>query len=337
LWRFASSDVFEPPNAGHQKRHLHTSRRTLISRPIHGLGSERSFHLEKSQVASLLQEFNIPISSSPGDNAPETSYIIGIAIARSARQPCILVSPTSSYADIVQIPFDISNGPRAVEISEALTNLGLRRAPGIIREAVDDLIHSLWSLFSDQQAISVTVSIDAEDGDQLSISNPQILLDPAAKTTRKADESNSGIVYLPMPDPKANVGTLVNGAGLAMNTVDALTFRGVSATNFMDTGGKATSQTVSTGLEMILEDPRVKVVFVNIFGGLTKGDMIAEGIVQAFEKKKAEGGIKVPVVVRIRGTREKEGQLVIQQSGLNGIWAFDDFEEAVKKIKELLA
>jgi len=115
-----------------------------------------------------------------------------------------------------------------------------------------------------------------------------------------------------------------------MNTVDALADLGGRAANFLDTGGKATSETVKRSFELILQDPRVKAIFVNIFGGLTLGDMIARGVILAFK----ELSIPLPVVVRIRGTNEKEGQKLIAESGLD-LWAFDDFEEAANKAIEL--
>lgn len=148
---------------------------------------------------------------------------------------------------------------------------------------------------------------------------------------RELAAEEHGIVYVSLGNKTHDVGTLVNGAGLAMNVVDALAARGVKATNFMDTGGLATSATVAAGFGLLLSDSRVKVIFVNIFGGLTLGDMIAEGIIMAFKEK----DVKVPVVVRIRGTNEEEGQKLIEESGLP-LFAYDDFEEAVAKVKELL-
>lgn len=100
---------------------------------------------------------------------------------------------------------------------------------------------------------------------------------------------------------------IVNGAGLAMNTVDALTLHGGHCANFLDTGGKATSATVKTSFRIIASDPRVRAIFVNIFGGLTRCDMIAEGIIMAFQ----ELDLTVPVVVRLRGTNEEAGQKMV--------------------------
>ena len=93
-----------------------------------------------------------------------------------------------------------------------------------------------------------------------------------------------------------------------MNTNDAIQVLGGSCSNFLDTGGKATKETVKTSFHIILKDPRVKVIFVNIFGGLTLCDMIADGIMLAYR----DLGIKVPVVVRLRGTNEELGQKMVR-------------------------
>ena len=102
----------------------------------------------------------------------------------------------------------------------------------------------------------------------------------------------------------------MNGAGLAMNTNDAITELGGECANFLDTGGKATSETVKTSFKVILQDLRVKAIFVNIFGGLTLCDMIAEGIMLAYK----ELGINIPVVVRLRGTNEEIGQKMVRRT-----------------------
>ncbi|KAI0459752.1 succinyl-CoA synthetase-like protein [Xylaria acuta] len=171
----------------------------------------------------------------------------------------------------------------------------------------------------------------------------QALRDTGVEDVAEVGVEKDGIVYVKLPNGNneddegegeeekiANIGTLVNGAGLAMNTVDAIADAGGRAANFLDTGGKATSETVKKSFEVILKDPRVKCIFVNIFGGLTLGDMIARGVILAFRDLE----MTVPVVVRIRGTNEKEGQQIIAESGLP-LFAFDDFDEAAKKAIEL--
>ena len=185
------------------------------------------------------------------------------------------------------------------------------------------------------------------------------LRDEASISATDREAEDAGIVYVPLASPvfpqgtahnetqrppssaaedgpRNLIGTLVNGAGLALNTIDTLSARlstpphSTSAANFLDTGGKATSDTIKTSFKLILSDPRVSVVFVNIFGGLTLCDMIAKGIILAFK----ELDVKKPVVVRLRGTNEAIGQKVLEDAKLP-IHAFDDFEEAVKKVGEL--
>ncbi|KAG8533494.1 uncharacterized protein KY384_002279 [Bacidia gigantensis] len=130
--------------------------------------------------------------------------------------------------------------------------------------------------------------------------------DCSRETKAKAD----GIVYVNTSSKVVKAHTEyspVNGAGLAMNTVDAITDLGGRCANFLDTGGKATSETVKQSFQIILEDDRVSTIFVNIFGGLTQCNMIAEGIIMAYK----DLSIKKPVVVRLRGTNEAIGQKLV--------------------------
>lgn len=161
------------------------------------------------------------------------------------------------------------------------------------------------------------------------LASPEFPANTSQKDTQLPPSSSTA-------EPRNLIGTLVNGAGLAMNTIDVLSLRlsappySTSAANFLDTGGKATSETIKTSFKLILSDPRVSVVFVNIFGGLTLCDMIAEGIIMAFK----EVGVDKPVVVRLRGTNEEVGQEILRKAKLP-IKAFDDFEEAVREVGRL--
>lgn len=154
------------------------------------------------------------------------------------------------------------------------------------------------------------------------------------------------------------VGIIVNGAGLAMNTMDELARHGVPAANFLDTGGLATSATVARSVDLVLRDERVRVIFVNIFGGLTKGEMIARGILQALEERRRSASAQkdqdqdgkqkemreVPVVVRIQGTGGEEGRRLIREAAAaegggvgGGLFTYGDFDEALRKVQEVVA
>jgi succinyl-CoA synthetase alpha subunit len=250
-------------------------------------------------------------------------------------------SPPKAKAQVVEL---IKNMWKLYQEKEAI-DAHVKLALSV--EADDILVYEPYLFFDDAALRSGKRQGDLHAlRDQTSIS----------ATDQEAEEA--GIVYIPLAspvfppgtaqkdtqrpptektegegEPRNLIGTLVNGAGLALNTVDTLHTRlspSTSAANFLDTGGKATSATIKTSFSLILRDPRVSVVFVNIFGGLTLCDMIAEGIILAFK----ELGVEKPVVVRLRGTNEEKGQRVLVESGLP-VFAYDDFEEAVAKCGEL--
>lgn len=147
--------------------------------------------------------------------------------------------------------------------------------------------------------------------------------DPAER-----EASAFGLNYISLD---GNIGCMVNGAGLAMATMDLIQLSGGKPANFLDVGGSATRETVTEAFKIILRDSKVKGILVNIFGGIMKCDVIAEGIVAATR----ELHVKVPVVVRLRGTRVKEGRELLAQSGLNLIPA-EGLAEAAKKIVRTL-
>lgn len=124
-----------------------------------------------------------------------------------------------------------------------------------------------------------------------------------------------------------NIGCLVNGAGLAMATMDIIKLHGGEPANFLDVGGGATAEKVKHAFEIILKDPKVKAILVNIFGGIMKCDVIAEGVIAAAK----ELGMEVPLVVRLQGTNVEEGRKMLSESGLK-ITAANDFTEAAKAV-----
>jgi succinyl-CoA synthetase beta subunit len=124
-----------------------------------------------------------------------------------------------------------------------------------------------------------------------------------------------------------NIGCMVNGAGLAMATMDIIKLRGGAAANFLDVGGGATKERVTTAFKLILSDPNVEGILVNIFGGIMRCDVIAEGVVAAAR----EVSLDVPLVVRLEGTNVEKGKEIMAESGLPIVSA-DDLGDAATKV-----
>ena len=129
-----------------------------------------------------------------------------------------------------------------------------------------------------------------------------------------------------------NVGCMVNGAGLAMATMDIIKLSGGEPANFLDVGGGANAETVEAGLKIILNDPSVKAVLINIFGGIVRCDRVASGVVEAYKKL---GNIAVPVIVRLQGTNAEQGKQVIDDSGLK-VRSAITLQEAAAIVKEVV-
>ncbi len=129
-----------------------------------------------------------------------------------------------------------------------------------------------------------------------------------------------------------NVGNMVNGAGLAMATMDIIKQAGAEPANFLDVGGGASAEMVENGFRIMLSDENVKGILINIFGGILRCDILAEGVVQAAQKT----GIDVPVVIRMEGTNVEKGRKILSESGLNLITA-TDLKDAAQKVAELVS
>ena len=148
------------------------------------------------------------------------------------------------------------------------------------------------------------------------------LIDWSQSEPAEARASQVGLNYVALD---GNIGCMVNGAGLAMGTMDIIKLYGGEPANFLDVGGSATKEPVIEAFKIILSDEKVKAVFVNIFGGIVRCDLIAEGIVGAV----SEVGVKVPVIVRLEGNAADAGMEILKKSGLN-IIARNDLAEAAE-------
>ena len=150
------------------------------------------------------------------------------------------------------------------------------------------------------------------------------LRDETEEDAKEIEASKYDLSYITLD---GTIGCMVNGAGLAMATMDIIKLYGMEPANFLDVGGGATKEKVTAAFKIITADPNVKGILVNIFGGIMRCDVIAEGVIAAVK----EVGLKVPLVVRLEGTNVDLGKKIIRESGLNVIPA-DDLDDAAQKI-----
>ncbi|MEI9410955.1 ADP-forming succinate--CoA ligase subunit beta [Mesorhizobium salmacidum] len=150
------------------------------------------------------------------------------------------------------------------------------------------------------------------------------LRDTTEEDEKEIEASKYDLAYVALD---GNIGCMVNGAGLAMATMDIIKLYGAEPANFLDVGGGASKEKVTAAFKIITRDPAVKGILINIFGGIMKCDIIAEGVIAAVK----EVGLKVPLVVRLEGTNAELGKKIINDSGLNVVSA-DDLDDAAKKI-----
>ncbi len=155
----------------------------------------------------------------------------------------------------------------------------------------------------------------------------EVMRDFEEEDERDIEASKYGLSYIGLD---GNIGCLVNGAGLAMATMDIIKFYGGRPANFLDVGGGASQETVTNAFRILFADANVKGIFVNIFGGIMKCDIIANGVVAAAK----ELGLRVPMVVRLEGTNVDKGKEILRTSGLN-LYAANDMADGAKKIVEM--
>jgi succinyl-CoA synthetase beta subunit len=160
--------------------------------------------------------------------------------------------------------------------------------------------------------------------------NPDVaaLKDPTETDELELAATELGLNYIRL---EGNVGTMVNGAGLAMATMDVIKMAGAQPANFLDVGGGASEEMITKGFEIILDDPKVEAILINIFGGILRCDVLAAGVVGAARKM----DLKVPLVVRLEGTNVAEGRRILDESGLNFSVA-GSMSEAAAKVAQVL-
>ena len=179
----------------------------------------------------------------------------------------------------------------------------------------------------DKRLIALDGKVSFDDNSLFKHADVQAFRDLHEEEPLEIEASNNNLNYVKLD---GNIGCMVNGAGLAMATMDVIKLAGSEPANFLDVGGGATKETVAAGFRILLEDKKVKGIFINIFGGIVRCERIAHGVIDAAK----EVGIKIPVVVRLQGTNAEEGRKLLAESGLN-VEVATDLWEAAQKIVAL--
>lgn len=201
-------------------------------------------------------------------------------------------------------------------------------------KAYDDTDSSLFEInpvlkTSDNKILAVDAKVNLDDNALYRHKDLEVLRDKSEEDPLELEASESGLNYVKLD---GNVGCMVNGAGLAMATMDIIKLSGGEPANFLDVGGGANAQTVETGFRIILKDPNVKAILINIFGGIVRCDRVANGVVEAYKKI---GNINVPIIVRLQGTNAEEGAKIIEESGLK-VYSAILLKDAAEKVKQVL-
>jgi succinyl-CoA synthetase beta subunit len=281
----------------------------------------------------------------------------GCAIARELYLSCLVdrassrisfIASTEGGMDIEQVATDTPEKILTVSVDPAAgysayvgrdIAYGLKLEGAQIKQCVK-LIGDLYRAFveKDMSLLEINPLVVTQDGDLVCLdakvnfdSNALYrhadiaeLRDETEEDAKELEASKYDLNYISLD---GQIGCMVNGAGLAMATMDIIKLYGSEPANFLDVGGGATTERVTAAFKIITSDPNVEGILVNIFGGIMRCDVIAEGVVTAVK----EVGLKVPLVVRLEGTKVAEGKKILSESGLNVI-AADDLDDAAKKI-----
>ncbi len=243
---------------------------------------------------------------------------------------------------IATVAIDPATGVTAADVAKLAAGLGMT---GGLAEQLNDFCTKLYRCFVDKDmsmlelnpliatgegkllCLDAKVSFDSNAG----FRHPEYeqLRDLTEEDEKEIEASKYDLAYIALD---GDIGCMVNGAGLAMATMDIIKLYGRFPANFLDVGGGASKEKVTAAFKIITADPKVKGILVNIFGGIMKCDVIAEGVLAAVK----EVGLQVPLVVRLEGTNVDLGKKIINESGLNVISA-DDLDDAAQKIVKAVA
>ncbi|MBU2760257.1 ADP-forming succinate--CoA ligase subunit beta [Acidithiobacillus sulfurivorans] len=247
-----------------------------------------------------------------------------LAATRPEALKKLVVNPSTGFLPFqarqlgFQLGLDISQVQQLTRIMQGMYRLA---------QKLDALMVEInpLAVTSDGRLLALDAKLVMDDNALYRHPESDELFDSTQQDGREITARQFGLNYISL---EGNIGCMVNGAGLAMATMDMIKLHGGEPANFLDVGGGAAADKVTQAFKLILSDTRVKAILVNIFGGITRCDLLAEGIIQAA----AEVGIHLPVVVRLEGTRKEEGMALLRESGLSLISADGLTDAAVKAV-----
>jgi succinyl-CoA synthetase beta subunit len=281
----------------------------------------------------------------------EKELYLGIVIDRARACPAIMVSPAGGM-DIEEVAAKTPHLIKREWIDPAVgfqpfqaRNLlyGLPLTPPLIKSGTM-LLNQLYKIFEeqdcslleinplvitrDERLIALDGKINFDDNALFRHKSLSELMDPDEEDPLELKAHRYNLNYIRL---NGNIGVMVNGAGLAMATMDIIKLYGADPANFLDVGGGANAEMIANGLQIIISDERVQAVLVNIFGGILRCDVLAEGLIEAAHKV----NIKVPLIIRLEGTNVERGREMLNQSGLD-FWVAQTMGEAAQKISQLV-
>ena len=288
----------------------------------------------------------------PGDSEPE-EYYISVLLNRGTGKNMIMYS-TEGGMDIETVAeetphlifteeIDPAVGLLGFQARKIAFNLGLsgkafKQMTKFVSALYKAYLNSDSSMFeinpvlktSDDRIIAVDAKVSIDDNALFRHPDYVAMRDLREENAIEVEASEVGLNYV---DLDGNVGCMVNGAGLAMATMDLIKQAGGEPANFLDVGGTADAERVELAFKLILRDPNVKAILINIFGGIVRCDRVAQGIVDAYKNM---GTIKVPIIVRLQGTNADIAKELIDNSGLD-VQSAVEFKEAADKVQKVLA
>lgn len=288
----------------------------------------------------------------PGANEPK-EYYMSVLLDRQKKQTVIIYT-TEGGMDIEEVAehqpekifkewIDPAVGLQGFQARKIAFNLGLEGKAfkemvafvQALYRAYNETDSSMFEInpvlkTSDDRIIAVDGKVSLDDNALYRHPDYAAMRDLAEEDPTEVEAGKYNLNYVKLD---GNVGCMVNGAGLAMATMDIIKLSGGEPANFLDVGGTANAQTVEAGFRIIMSDPNVKAILINIFGGIVRCDRVANGVVEAY---KSLGNVTIPIIVRLQGTNAEEAKTIIDNSGLK-VYSAIALKEAAELVKKVLS